>query len=41
MGALAGDLAETVHPHPSLSETLSGAAELFRPGTATHYLGSD
>jgi dihydrolipoamide dehydrogenase len=35
MGATVRDLAETVHPHPTLSETLMEAAELFY-GTATH-----
>jgi dihydrolipoamide dehydrogenase len=30
MGALAEDLALTIHPHPTLSETLSEAAEAFR-----------
>jgi len=34
MGATAFDLAEAVHPHPTLSETLRGAAEAFY-GTAT------
>jgi dihydrolipoamide dehydrogenase len=34
MGAVASDLALTVHPHPTLSETLMGAAEVF-DGTAT------
>jgi len=34
MGALASDLALTIHPHPTLSETLMGAAEVFE-GTAT------
>ncbi len=34
MGATAFDLAEAVHPHPTLSETLKGAAEVFY-GTAT------
>jgi dihydrolipoamide dehydrogenase len=29
MGALAEDLAGTIHPHPTLSETLGEAAELF------------
>jgi dihydrolipoamide dehydrogenase len=37
MGATARDLAETVHPHPTLSETLMEAAESFY-GTATHTL---
>lgn len=35
MGATARDLAETVHPHPTLSETLAECAEAFY-GTATH-----
>jgi len=34
MGATARDLAESVHPHPTLSETLMNAAEVFF-GTAT------
>ncbi len=34
MGATARDLAESVHPHPTLSETLMEAAEIFY-GTAT------
>jgi dihydrolipoamide dehydrogenase len=37
MGATAKDLAETVHSHPTLSETLMEAAEVFY-GTATHTL---
>jgi dihydrolipoamide dehydrogenase len=36
MGANATDLALTVHPHPTLSETIKEAADLFF-GTATHY----
>ena len=35
MGATAQDLALTVHPHPTLSETLMEAAEAFY-GHATH-----
>lgn len=35
MGATAKDLAESVHPHPTLSETLMECAELFY-GTSTH-----
>lgn len=35
MGATAKDLAESVHPHPTLSETLMECAEMFY-GTATH-----
>jgi dihydrolipoamide dehydrogenase len=34
MGADAADLALTVHPHPTLSETLAFAAEIFE-GTVT------
>ncbi|HEY7221027.1 MAG TPA: dihydrolipoyl dehydrogenase [Candidatus Binatia bacterium] len=37
MGATARDLADSVHPHPTLSETLMEAAESFF-GTATHTL---
>jgi dihydrolipoamide dehydrogenase len=35
MGATVQDLAQTVHPHPTLSETLMECAELFY-GHATH-----
>ena len=35
MGATARDLAESVHPHPTLSETIMEAAEVFY-GHATH-----
>jgi dihydrolipoamide dehydrogenase len=35
MGALAEDLAFTIHPHPTLSETVGEAAELFG-GSSTH-----
>ena len=35
MGATVRDIADTVHPHPTLSETLMEAAESFY-GTATH-----
>jgi dihydrolipoamide dehydrogenase len=35
MGATARDLADSVHPHPTLSETLMESAELFY-GHATH-----
>jgi len=38
MGALAEDVAATMHPHPTLSETESEAAEMFL-GRATHILG--
>jgi dihydrolipoamide dehydrogenase len=38
MGATVKDLAETVHPHPTLSETLMEAAEVFY-GHSTHTLG--
>jgi dihydrolipoamide dehydrogenase len=37
MGATARDIADCVHPHPTLSETLMEAAEAFY-GTATHML---
>jgi dihydrolipoamide dehydrogenase len=37
MGALVEDVALTVHPHPTLSETEGEAAELFM-GTATHII---
>jgi dihydrolipoamide dehydrogenase len=37
MGALAEDMAGAIHPHPTLSETQSEAAELFL-GNATHLL---
>jgi dihydrolipoamide dehydrogenase len=39
MGATARDLADTVHPHPTLSETLMEGAEVFY-GTATHTLAA-
>ena len=38
MGALAEDLALSIHPHPTLSETEMEAAELFT-GSATHLMG--
>ncbi len=34
-GAVASDLARTIHPHPTLSETVMEAAEVFY-GLATH-----
>jgi dihydrolipoamide dehydrogenase len=37
MGALAEDMALSIHPHPTLSETEAEAAEIFL-GTATHIL---
>ena len=37
MGALANDVALSIHPHPTLSETEGEAAEIFL-GTATHIL---
>ncbi len=37
MGAVAKDLGLIIHPHPTLSETVGEAAELFT-GTATHVL---
>ena len=36
MGATATDVALTIHPHPTLSETVKEAADVFH-GTATHY----
>jgi dihydrolipoamide dehydrogenase len=35
MGATVRDLAESVHPHPTLSETIMEAAEVFY-GASTH-----
>jgi dihydrolipoyl dehydrogenase len=35
MGATAFDLAASIHPHPTLSETLMECAEVFY-GTATN-----
>lgn len=37
MGATARDLAESIHPHPTLSETIMEAAEAFY-GQATHII---
>ena len=37
MGSLAQDLALSIHPHPSLSETVGEAAEIFL-GSVTHML---
>ncbi len=37
MGALAEDLALCVHPHPTLSETMGEAADLYF-GNATHFM---
>lgn len=34
MGAEAGDIGHTIHPHPTLSETVAMAAEVF-DGTIT------
>jgi dihydrolipoamide dehydrogenase len=39
MGATAKDLALTVHPHPTLSETIMEAAEVYY-GHATHTLSA-
>ncbi len=39
MGAVAEDLALTIHPHPTLSETEAEAAEIFQ-GSPTHMLPS-
>ena len=36
MGAVAGDLAWTIHPHPTLSETIMEAAE-SAGGHSIHY----
>ena len=36
MGANATDVGLTIHPHPTLSETVKEAADIFY-GTATHY----
>ncbi|MBI1390090.1 MAG: dihydrolipoyl dehydrogenase [bacterium] len=38
MGATVRDIAETIHPHPTLSETIMEAAENFY-GVATHTIG--
>jgi dihydrolipoyl dehydrogenase len=35
MGAVASDLKLTIHPHPTMSETLMEASEVFF-GQATH-----
>ena len=35
MGAVAHDVADTIHPHPTLSETVMESAEAFL-GSATH-----
>ena len=37
MGATADDLAHAIHPHPTLSETLMEAAEIFTGGV-THII---
>jgi dihydrolipoamide dehydrogenase len=37
MGALAEDVGFSIHPHPTLSETLGEAAEIF-VGSVTHHL---
>ena len=37
MGAMAEDMALSIHPHPTLSETVSEAAEVFL-GSVTHML---
>ncbi|MDF0664668.1 MAG: dihydrolipoyl dehydrogenase [Nitrospira sp.] len=39
MGAVAEDLAASIHPHPTLSETVMEAAELFH-GRTTHFYPS-
>ena len=38
MGATAEDVAHSIHPHPTLTETMMESAELFG-GQATHYMG--
>ncbi len=38
MGALAEDLALSIHPHPTLTETEGEAAEIFL-GSSTHFIG--
>src|SRR5262249_23644406 len=38
MGAVARDLAETIHAHPTLSETIMEGAEMaLNQGSATHF----
>jgi dihydrolipoamide dehydrogenase len=37
MGALSQDMALTIHPHPTLSETVGEVADIFL-GSATHIL---
>jgi dihydrolipoamide dehydrogenase len=39
MGAMAEDVAASIHPHPTLSETVMEAAETFH-GQATHLFTS-
>jgi dihydrolipoamide dehydrogenase len=39
MGAVAEDLALTIHTHPTLSETIMEAAQAFA-GRSTHCLGA-
>jgi dihydrolipoamide dehydrogenase len=36
MGALASDIELTIHPHPTLGETIMESAEIIF-GTSTHY----
>ena len=36
MGAVVNDIALTIHPHPTLSETVMEAAEAFH-GVSTHF----
>ena len=38
MGAVARDVMESIHPHPTLSETVMEGAELAY-GNATHTMG--
>jgi dihydrolipoamide dehydrogenase len=37
MGALVQDMALSIHPHPTLSETVGAAAELFL-GSVSHLM---
>jgi dihydrolipoamide dehydrogenase len=39
MGANVTDVGLTIHPHPTLTETIMEAADLFH-GTATHFYQS-
>ena len=37
MGAVARDMGDSIHPHPTLSETLMEAAEVYH-GTSAHFM---